>query len=202
MNRPHWTKEELLAKLRNPEKRNLAFAYLFPEFRGLTRKLILADNGTEMEADDVLQKGLEILNRHFESGRGNSIEYPVGFFNGIVKKLWSRKREQQRRFVELQSSHYEDSLDSPEAEYLAAERNLLILQLLKNAIGELCRKILLMQEEDFSLEQIAQTFPQQLKDAKAARDKAYDCRQRMRKYAIAHPEELQRIGIHWPPKKN
>jgi RNA polymerase sigma factor (sigma-70 family) len=164
----------LLDRLRKGDEG--ALAEFYEENRPIITAFILRNNGSQEDADDMLQEAVVILWEKVRSGRYEHTAKTSTFLYGIVKNLWARRLSRKRR--ELSGDTGPDDLadpaDSPLDALMETEQAALVQQALSR-IGEPCRALLLLfYWEERSMEDIATALG--FANADTAKAKKYQCK--------------------------
>ena len=184
----NWTDEALIESiLRGGAAREDALKrlYLLPGLREAVYRNVLDHGGDRQDAQDVFQETLLLFDRNIREGRFEGKSSLRTYFVAIAKWRWVTLRRQQGRYTELSPLHYDSEVDSPEAETIRREYRELFQEAL-GQIGDRCRELLKLYQQDYSMDEIAQRM--QYGNADVAKKEAYRCRMRFRELLENHPE--------------
>lgn len=156
-----------------------AWDYIYQHYYPSVLKYVLKNNGNDVEAGDVFQDSLLILNRNIQSGSFKRESAIKTYLIGIAKNLWLKKLRDEGKKIKI----------SLEGDYMEPENetyitNTKLLHDLISLLNEDCRKIL----ADFyfykkNMSEIKSIF--NLSSDQAARTKKYRCLNKL----IAHVEK-------------
>jgi RNA polymerase sigma factor (sigma-70 family) len=153
-----------------------ALLALYDANRKPVRTYILRNNGTEDDADDLLQEALVILWERVRRGTFEARAQIGTFVYATVRNLWLRRLARARREPAGTGLEEAAPADAPspvdllmEAEEAGAIRDAL------DALGDPCRRLLLLYYwEEMSMERIAVTMG--FANADTAKSKKYQCK--------------------------
>jgi len=175
---------ELLEGLKRGD--DAAFRKVYVLHFNMIRYLVIKNSGREEDASDVFQDALVVL---FE--KLNRPDFVLSsslktFLYAICRNLWLKRLEKSRResFVDFEVF---DKAEEEEEELLAGEENKAKLRRSLQALGEQCRKVLvLFYFFKKSMEEIAAEL--NYTNADNAKNQKYKCLQRLKAvYAGAKP---------------
>ena len=153
---------------------------------GPVRRYVLANNGTQDDADDMLQEALVIL---WERARDGRFEYSARlstFVVGTVKNLWLRRLARARRETPAGGpiETAADPGDSPLDAMIDRERTRTVDDALAR-LGEPCRTILLLfYWEQASMDEIARRLG--FANAETAKARKYQCKKSLQQILTSH----------------
>jgi RNA polymerase sigma factor (sigma-70 family) len=154
---------------------------LFRKNRRSVASLVIHNNGTEDDAEDVLQESLIVL---WERVRKGTFEYQAKlstFIYATAKNIWLRKLARQRREFPSASETFEiPSGDSTPFEEMEENERVLAIEQAMEEIGNPCRDILLLYYwEEQSMENIAVKLG--FANADTVKSKKYQCKKALEK---------------------
>lgn len=164
---------------------------------------IIADYNSRLDADDVLQDAVILLDEMIRSGRFRGESKLSSFLIGIAKNIIRNGLRNADKVVykEDVSENNSEQESSPEDVLMVQERNENEQkrdQLLRDALGELtarCREVItLYYFKSYSMAQIAEE--RKLSSAAQAKKDAHDCRQ-MLKTLVASRPALSNFLMQW-----
>ncbi len=170
---------KILDALRNGS--DSALEELFYKNRRSVASLVIRNNGTEDDAEDVLQESLIVLWERVQKG---TFEYQAKlstFIYATAKNIWFRKLARQRREIHSDGEAFEipDGNSSPFEELEENERVFAVEQAMEK-IGNPCRDILLLYYwEERSMEEIAVKLG--FANADTVKSKKYQCKKALEK---------------------
>jgi RNA polymerase sigma factor (sigma-70 family) len=170
---------KILDALRNDDDRGLE--ELFRKNRRSVASLVIRNNGTEDDAEDVLQESLIVL---WERVRKGTFEYQAKlstFIYATAKNIWLRKLARQRRELPSASETFEiPSEDSSPFEEMEENERILAIEQAMEEIGNPCRDILLLYYwEEQTMENIAAKLG--FANADTVKSKKYQCKKALEK---------------------
>ncbi len=179
------TDAKILDLLRRGDDEGLVM--LYEANRKPIRAYVLKNNGTEDDAEDLLQEALIVL---WERVRSNRFEYRSRlstFIYATVKNMWRRRLARSRREapadIEQDTGYIENAtaldimIESEEARRVHEALGLL---------GDPCRSLLIMfYWEDRSMEEIAAAL--HFANAETAKSKKYQCKKALQKLLKERP---------------
>jgi RNA polymerase sigma factor (sigma-70 family) len=158
-----------------------ALVTLYNAHRRPITALVMRNNGTNDDAEDILQEALVIL---WERVRAGNYEYTAAlgtFLFATARNLWLRRLARARREQPLDPDGERSTSDdpSPLEELIDNERTLSIRNALSN-LGEPCRSLLvLFYWEEASMDEIARQLG--LANAATAKSKKYQCKEQLKR---------------------
>jgi RNA polymerase sigma factor (sigma-70 family) len=174
----------LLDGIRRGDEETLVMLYRLCD--GPVRRYVTANNGTQDDADDMLQEALVILWERVRDGRFEYAARLSTFVVGTVRNLWLRRLARARR----ESPSHEtidmaaDPGDSPLDTMIDSERARAVHNALQK-IGEPCRAILLLfYWEQATMEEIASRLG--FANAETAKARKYQCKKSLRQILNAY----------------
>lgn len=144
------------------------------------RRHVLSNNGTQDDADDMLQEALVILWERVRDGRFEHSSRLSTFVVGTVKNLWLRRLARARRETSAAGpvETATDPSDSPLDSMIELERTRAVHDALQ-LLGDPCRAILLLfYWEQASMEEIAARLG--FANAETAKARKYQCKKSLR----------------------
>jgi len=165
---------KLLDAVRNGDEH--ALAELFQKNRRPITSLVLRNQGTEDDAEDILQEALVVL---WEKIRSGSFEYQAKlstYIYGTAKNIWLRRLAQRRREFPAANDDFETATEDPTPlEKLENNERSTAVQRAMEQIGNPCRDILLLYYwEEQSMEEIALKLG--FANADTVKSKKYQCK--------------------------
>lgn len=153
-----------------------ALMMLYRQNQKAVASYVLRNNGSEDDADDVLQEAVIILWERVQSGRYEHSAKLSTFIFGVAKNVWSRKRMRKHR--EPATEFENDTFDSGEGSALDAmidsERSRTIAGAMEK-LGDPCRTLLVLYYwEERSQEEIA--LQMGFANAATVKSKKYTCK--------------------------
>lgn len=165
---------KLFNALRNGDEH--ALVDLFHQNRKSVASLVIRNNGTEDDVEDVLQEAIIILWERIHHG---SFEYQAKlgtFIYATAKNIWFRRLSRLRKEISVSDDAFElaDKESSPLEELEENERIISIQQAMEQ-IGNPCHNLLLLYYwEDLSMEEIALKLG--FANADTVKSKKYQCK--------------------------
>ncbi len=157
-----------IERLKNGEREVLI--ELYKENERMVRKYILENNGSSDDAEDLLQDALVVL---WQNTRNPDFQLQAKistYLFAVVRNLWLKILEKRKR----ENGNLEQVKHLAEAQNTFEKFDINIVQTHLNAMGELCRKILLMYYFDgFDMQTIANATD--LANTNTAKSKKYQC---------------------------
>jgi RNA polymerase sigma factor (sigma-70 family) len=170
-----------------------ALVTLYRLCEGPVRRHVVSNNGTQDDADDMLQEALVILWERVRDGRFEYTARLSTFVVGTVKNLWLRRLARARR--EFPSGGAIDIAPDPDDSPLDAMIELERTDAVRNAlqrIGEPCRAILLLfYWEQASMEDIARRLG--FANAETAKARKYQCKKSLRQILRTYERPQQGV---------
>jgi len=165
---------KLLDALRNGD--NEALVELFRQNRRPVTSLVTRNQGSEDDAEDVLQEAVVVLWQRVRSG---SFEYQSKlstFIYATAKNIWFRRLAHQRRELPGTEDTFDiASGDTTPLEELEENERVLAVQKAMEQIGNPCRDLLLLfYWEERSMEEIAMKLG--FANADTVKSKKYQCK--------------------------
>jgi RNA polymerase sigma factor (sigma-70 family) len=162
-----------------------ALEALYAAHRRPITALVMRNNGTQDDADDVLQDALIILWERVRSGRYERTAAIGTFLYATARNLWLRRLARARR--EVPGAIEEDAMqhDGPSPlEAMEADEDYTAVHEALNALGDPCRTLLvLFYWEDASMEEVARQLG--FANAATAKSKKYQCKEQLKR--LMHP---------------
>lgn len=148
---------------------------VFEDTRSMAVAYVKRNNGTEADAEEILQEAVVILWEKVRSGSFEARSKLSTFVMGVIKNLWSRRLARRRRESPMSEEIDPPSTEESPLEGLIREEQMETMRKAMSRITELCRTILLMfYWEEKSMEEIASSLG--LANAETAKSKKYQCR--------------------------
>jgi len=174
----------LLDGIRRGDEETLVLLYRLCD--GPVRRYVAANNGTQDDADDMLQEALVILWERVRDGRFEYTARLSTFVVGTVRNLWLRRLARARRefpshgTVEMAA----DPGNSPLDTMIDGERARAVHDALQK-IGEPCRTILLLfYWEQSTMDEIASRLG--FANAETAKARKYQCKKSLQQILNAY----------------
>jgi len=153
---------------------------------GPVRRYVTGNNGTQDDADDMLQEALVILWERVRDGRFEYSARLSTFVVGTVRNLWLRRLARARR--EVPSPGPIEMAPDPDHSPLDSMIDLEQIRAVHDALrrlGEPCRAILLLfYWEQASMEEIAQRLG--FASAETAKTRKYQCKKSLQQILRTH----------------
>ena len=166
--------ERILDLMRSGDEEALAIIY-----RQNTRAVsafVRRNNGSEDDAEDVLQEAVIILWQRVRSGRFERTAKLSTFLYAVAKNVWSRKRARKLRepSAEFDSDSFSSDERSQLDDMIESERSHEIASAMEK-LGDPCRKLLLLYYwEERSQDEIAELMG--FANAATVKSKKYTCK--------------------------
>lgn len=201
MSKERYSDQEIIDGLNGDQTKRdsiLKSLYLNKTLRNYITGFVKRYGGNEQDGQDTFQDALILLDRRIREGGYSGTGTIEGYLQGIAKRVWFRKRDKwDNRTEELNNQNQKEELvDSPEVIMISEEKNSLIQAILEQ-LGEKCKTILSMYGLNHSMEEIAKQLG--FANPKVAKNEAYRCRMKFRKFALQHPNLLELL--QWSPSK-
>jgi RNA polymerase sigma factor (sigma-70 family) len=170
-----------------------ALVRLYNTHRRPITTLVLRNNGTNDDADDIFQEALVIL---WERVRAGNYEHTAAlgtFLFATARNLWLRRLARARREQPLDPASESTSTNdpSPLEELIEDERTMSIRNTLA-ILGEPCRSLLvLFYWEEASMDEIARRLG--LANAATAKSKKYQCKEQLKRLIEKASDGHERI---------
>lgn len=153
-----------------------ALVELFHQNRRPVTSLVVRNQGTEDDAEDVLQETLIILWERIHRG---TFEYRAKlstFIYATAKRIWLRRLAQQRREIRTADGATDMAAEDPTPlEEMEENERILAIQKAMEQIGNPCRELLLLYYwEEQSMEEIAVKLG--FANADTVKSKKYQCK--------------------------
>jgi len=170
---------KLLDALRNGD--DSVLEELFDKNRRSVASLVIRNNGTEDDVEDVLQESLIVL---WERIRKGTFEYQAKlstFIYATAKNIWLRKLARQRREFTSSGETFDiPNGDSTPYEEMEENERVLAVEHAMEEIGNPCRDILLLYYwEEQTMEAIAVKLG--FANADTVKSKKYQCKKALEK---------------------
>ncbi len=165
---------KILDLMRSGDEESLVL--LYESNRRPVVNLVLRNNGSAEDAEDVLQESLVVLWERIRSGRFEYKAKLSTFIYATAKNLWRQRlrRKGREAVAELDPEGTEDLSPSPLENLIESEQSLMVSGAL-GKIGEQCRKLLLLfYWEELPMEEIAGILG--FANADTVKAKKYQCK--------------------------
>ncbi len=153
-----------------------ALVMLYRSNRKPVTAFVLRNNGTQDDAEDMLQEALVVLWERVRSGRFEYAARLDTFVFATVKNMWMRRLFRKRHEVagtQIVEDGPDDSLSALD-EMISGEESRIVREAL-DRLGEPCRGLLLMfYWEELSMDEIAARLG--FANAGTAKSKKYQCK--------------------------
>jgi RNA polymerase sigma factor (sigma-70 family) len=183
-----WTESQIIAGFKSNEAdRQAAFRalYQYAGLRASTYNQLLMMGVPNEDLPDVFQDAMIVAERHLRSGTFNGKSKLTTWFIGIAKFTWLAKlQKEDRRNGLLLPDLPLDEFINPEQMFLDEERNAVLDEVL-TSIGDFCKRLLRYYGLQYSMKEIAELL--NLDDDERAKDRARDCREKLRKTILENP---------------
>lgn len=158
-----------------------ALVTLYDSNRRAIASFVTRNNGSEEDAEDMLQEALVILWERIRGGRFELTARLNTFIFATVRNLWMRRLSQKRHEVPLTVSIESREDAAPDAlEDLITLDEVQRIRDALNMLGEPCRKLLLLfYWEEQSMEEIAAAM--NFANADTVKSKKYQCKKALEK---------------------
>ena len=170
-----------------------ALRYLYREYYGVMENMILKNNGSGADAEDIFQDALISFYNQVKNG-GLQLTCTIKtYIYSICRNLWLMRLKKNQRTTTLQEYEEfvdvdDDVLDSIES----TEQSSVIAQLLDQLGGD-CKKVLIyFYYEKMKMAQITEIMG--YKNPQIAKNKRLRCMNRLRKMALEHSGFEQFFG--------
>jgi RNA polymerase sigma factor (sigma-70 family) len=153
-----------------------ALVMLYDSNRRPIVNLVMRNNGTADDAEDILQESLIVLWERVRAGRFEYKAKLSTFLYATAKNVWSQRLRRKGREItgELDPDSREDPAASPLENLIASEQAALVSESL-GKIGEQCRKLLLLfYWDELPMDEIAVKLG--FANAETAKAKKYQCK--------------------------
>jgi RNA polymerase sigma factor (sigma-70 family) len=165
---------------------DLALGAMYRVCDAPVRRLVIGNNGTRDDADDVLQESLVVLWERVRSGRFEHTARLSTFVVGVARNLWLRRLARGGR-ERPDSDRIDASADpgeSPLDAMISRERAGAVRRALRE-LGEPCRTLLLLfYWEQASMEEIAARLG--FANAETAKARKYQCKKTLHHMLRVH----------------
>lgn len=158
-----------------------ALVFLYQQNKKAISSLVMRNNGSEDDAEDVLQESVVVLWERVTSGRFEATAKLSTFLFAVAKNIWSRKR--MRKFREPATEFDHDAFSSTEQsqldEMIDSERSREIADAMEK-LGDPCKTLLTMYYwDELSQEEIAVQMG--FANAATVKSKKYTCKKMLEK---------------------
>ena len=158
-----------------------ALVIVYSQNKNAIFSLVMRNNGSEHDADDVLQESVVILWERVKSGRFEYTAKLSTFLYAVAKNVWSRKRMRKMRepATEFDNDAFATTDQSPLDEMISSERSRTIADALEQ-LGDPCKTLLLLYYwEERPQEEIAVQMG--FANAATVKSKKYTCKKMLEK---------------------
>ncbi|MFA6469829.1 MAG: sigma-70 family RNA polymerase sigma factor [Bacteroidota bacterium] len=158
-----------------------ALVILFRRNTNAITSYVLRNNGSEEDADDVLQDSVIILWERVRSGRFEQTAKLSTYLYAVAKNVWSRKRMRKMRepAMEFENDLFSSDEQSQLDAMIETERSQSIAAAIEK-LGDPCRTLLtLYYWEELPQEEIAQKMG--FANAATVKSKKYSCKKMLEK---------------------
>jgi RNA polymerase sigma factor (sigma-70 family) len=158
-----------------------ALASLYQANRRPITSLVMRNNGTADDANDVLQDALITLWERVRSGNYEHTAALGTFLYATARNLWLRRLARARREQPLDFSNDGACSDDPSPlDELVEDERTVSVRAAVDRLGEPCRSLLvLFYWEEASMEEIARRLG--LANASTAKSKKYQCKEQLKR---------------------
>jgi RNA polymerase sigma factor (sigma-70 family) len=176
---------------------NEALRYIYKQYFGLVRSVVLKNRGTEEDAKEVFQEGIIALHRSIKSGKFRGESALSSYLYAICRLLWLKKLKKngQTPLLAGEPENFSQLVAFDESEVIWTERNVEqenAIGYLFSQLGEQCRKILrLYYFEQQSMKQIS--IATGYKDEQNVRNKKAKCLNALRDLINTSPGVKNRL---------
>lgn len=179
-------------------ERDQALQQFFRRHHGLRGQVIsyvATTGGNEQDGEDIFQDTVVLFDRQIRNSGFQGKSTLATFFFSIAKFHWIGKRRRRRPISELPERRGDESVESPEINYISEENRSILTQALEQ-MGEKCQKLLSLYKLNYSMEEIAEAMG--LSSPAMAKKDAYRCRMKLREYLTKRPQLLRELGVNLP----
>lgn len=158
-----------------------ALLIVYKQNKKAIASLVMRNNGSEHDADDVLQESVIILWERVKSGRFEYTAKLSTFLYAVAKNVWSRKRLRKLRepATEFDNDLFGSTERSQLDDMIETERSRTIADALER-LGDPCKTLLLLYYwEERSQEEIAAQMG--FANAATVKSKKYTCKKMLEK---------------------
>ncbi len=171
---------KLLDAIRNGDEE--ALAELFRQNRRPITSLVTRNQGSEDDAEDVLQEAMVVL---WERVRSGAFEYQAKlstFIYATAKNIWFRRLARHRRELPAAEEAFDVAAgDATPLEELEENERVLAVQKAMEQVGNPCRDLLLLYYwEERSMEEIAAKLG--FANADTVKSKKYQCKKSLERF--------------------
>lgn len=184
----NWTDEEISKAIKaGDNSREKAIEHIFYklDWRGIAIAFVVKHGGNEFDGDEVAQLAMIGIDKNIRQGKYEGKSSLKTYFLSIVKFQWYKLLRGRKPLDEFNPEQHDLTENSVEDSYISQEKKTYLAKALGN-IGDRCKKILLLRQLEYSLEEIAQQSG--LSSAAMAKKEIYRCRMRFRDFLNQHPE--------------
>lgn len=152
-----YTDKEVLLKIRSSQQLNAAVSYLYQTYYGRLETIILRNNGSNEDAQDIIQETMVTFINIVQQGKFRGESGINTFLQAITKNLWLERlrkvKAEHQRHEKWSSAENPNSIDL-EAEFQYKEATDTVAGIFKG-LSETCQKILhLFYFKDLSMKEI------------------------------------------------
>jgi RNA polymerase sigma factor (sigma-70 family) len=158
-----------------------ALVQLFESNKRMVISYILKNNGTEEDADDMLQEAVIVLWENVRSGRFEYTSKLSTYIFAVVQNMWKRKLSRAKREIPGGTETDESIADDPSAlDLMINEEQVQQMRAALRRLDEVCRRLLLLfYWEECSMEEISRRM--KFANAETAKSKKYQCKKALEK---------------------
>ena len=194
MNGDKWLDSAIIESIKaggRAREQGLYHIFIQEDWKGLVVGHVLKNGGNKQDGEDLAQATLIILDRNIRFNKFKRESALKTYFLSIAKLQWLKKLRDRKPLDELKNEDYETVEVNVEESYINEEKKGYLMKALEQ-IGTRCKKILMLQQLDYSLEEIAQELG--FSSALMAKKEAYRCRMRFRKFLKQNPHWIDLIS--------
>ncbi|MCS6795368.1 MAG: sigma-70 family RNA polymerase sigma factor [Raineya sp.] len=171
--------EEILKRIRKGDE--TALQYLYKHNYRMILRLIVKNNGTESEAQDIFQDALILFWENVRKPDFTLTSKISTYLYSVCQNLWLKELKKKSRIADKDIP--EDTLTDTQS--WEREEKIKIMQTCIAKLGELCRKILQYYYfDELSMQDIADKLG--LANAESAKSKKYKCKKELDEIIKAH----------------
>ncbi len=180
--RIYFTKESVLEGIRESDDGILD--YLYKEHYPMIRNLVLTNNGSIEDAEDIMQEGIIAF---YEKAKDRNFVLTCEvktFLYSVCRNLWLKMLKRNSSNVKFEDILHQDVVDVGEDNEEVLTQKQMILTELINTIGEKCKEILMLfYYEKISMEDIAVKLG--YTNADNAKNQKYKCFKKLQTVAVS-----------------
>lgn len=183
----HLSDEEILNYIQSGDstKQDMAFRQLYRDNFGIIEGYIVKNNGTQDRAKDIFHDGMIVFFN--KAKKGLELTSSIGtYLYAICHNLWlNHLRKYKREAPMNESLKFVPIKEDLQEQIEVKEKNETIIQLLGKLGGDCQRILYLFYFQRMKMEKIKEEFG--LGSAQAAKNKASQCRKKLRKMVHENP---------------